>query len=151
RGARGLQLSRLGERGVGSAVTPLHIAAAHGNAPIVHALTFKGCRLDAETLNPSRSTALALAVQGGHLAAARALVEAGASIAVVPRRENGEQLAPSLVHLAAGMKRGDLVSVLTDALVKRDSAESWTREWAHFMKSGEAAENGGEGARKDSG
>lgn len=54
RGARGLQLSRLGERGVGSAVTPLHIAAAHGNAPIVHALTFKGCRLDAETLNPSR-------------------------------------------------------------------------------------------------
>lgn len=79
------------------------------------------------------------------------MVEAGASIAVVPRRENGEQLAPSLVHLAAGMKRGDLVSVLTDALVKRDSAESWTREWAHFMKSGEAAENGGEGARKDSG
>lgn len=54
RGARGLQLSGLGERGVGSAVTPLHIAAAHGNAPIVHALTFKGCRLDAETLNPSR-------------------------------------------------------------------------------------------------
>lgn len=59
------------------------------------------------------------------------------------------ELAPSLVHLAAAMRRGDLVSVLTDALVKRDSAESWTREWAHFMKSREAAEDGGTGAREE--
>lgn len=38
----------------GCSVRPLHIAAAHGNATVVRALTWKGCRLDAETPDPSR-------------------------------------------------------------------------------------------------
>lgn len=33
---------------------PLHIAAVHGNAEAVSALTLKGCRLDVKTLDPSR-------------------------------------------------------------------------------------------------
>lgn len=77
-----------------------------------------------------RSTPLILAVQHGHVEAARALVEAGARIDVVPRREDGTELAPSLARLAADMKRGDLVAVLVKAVAKRDSMESWTREWA---------------------
>lgn len=77
-----------------------------------------------------RSTPLALAVQGGHLEAARALIEAGASIRKVPRRGDGSLLAPSLARLAAAMNRGDIVSLLAGELVRRDSAESWTREWA---------------------
>lgn len=71
-----------------------------------------------------------LAVQQGHVEAARALIEAGARIDVVPRREDGTERAPSLARLAADMKRGDMVSLLVEALVVRDSAESWTREWA---------------------
>lgn len=33
---------------------PLHVAAAHGNAPAVRALTWKGCRLDTETSDVTR-------------------------------------------------------------------------------------------------
>ncbi|CAM9849194.1 unnamed protein product, partial [Scytosiphon promiscuus] len=33
---------------------PLHIAAVHGNADAVSALTLRGCRLDIKTLDPSR-------------------------------------------------------------------------------------------------
>lgn len=36
---------------------PLHIAAVHGNAEAVSALTLKGCRLDVKTLDPSRCAA----------------------------------------------------------------------------------------------
>lgn len=71
-----------------------------------------------------------LAVQQGHVEATRALIEAGARIDVVPRREDGTERAPSLARLAADMNRGDMVSLLVEALVVRDSAESWTREWA---------------------
>lgn len=80
-----------------------------------------------------------LAVQQGHVEAARALIEAGARIDVVPRREDGTERAPSLARLAADMKRGDMVSLLVEALVVRDSAESWTREWAARVE----AETGG--------
>lgn len=33
---------------------PLHVAAFHGNADAVNALTMRGCRLDVKTLDPSR-------------------------------------------------------------------------------------------------
>ncbi|CAM9723802.1 unnamed protein product, partial [Laminaria digitata] len=109
---------------------PLHVAAVHGNAAVVEALTLKGCRLDVRTLDPSRSTPLVLAVQQGHVEAARALIEAGARIDIIPRGEDGTELAPSLARLAADMKRADMVALLVKAVVKRDSSESWTREWA---------------------
>lgn len=41
---------------------PLHIAAVHGNAAAVRALTLKGCRLDVQTLDPSRWVVLAACV-----------------------------------------------------------------------------------------
>lgn len=77
-----------------------------------------------------RSTPLVLAVQQGHVEAARALIEAGARIDIIPRGEDGTELAPSLARLAADMKRADMVALLVKAVVKRDSSESWTREWA---------------------
>ncbi len=40
---------------------PLHIAAVHGNADTVGALTLRGCHLDAKTLDPSRCGARACA------------------------------------------------------------------------------------------
>ena len=85
-----------------------------------------------------RSTPLVLAVQHGHVEAARALVEAGARIDVVPRGADGTELAPSLARLAADMKRGDMVALLVKAVVKRDSSESWTREWAATVGAGVA-------------
>lgn len=77
-----------------------------------------------------RSTALVLAVQQRKLDAARALIEAGARIDIIPLREDGTERAPSLSRLAANMKCGDMVSLLVEALLKRDAAERWTKEWA---------------------
>lgn len=62
--------------------------------------------------------------------ASRVLVEAGASVEAIPRGQDGSQLSLSLARLAASMARGDLVSLLAGALVKRDSAECWMRDWS---------------------
>lgn len=51
----GAGVSALGCHGVASAsLRPLHVAAAHGNSAAVCALTMKGCKLDVETMDPSR-------------------------------------------------------------------------------------------------
>lgn len=77
-----------------------------------------------------RSTPLGIAVQEGHLEAARALIDAGAAIDAVPRGQDGKEQATSLARLAADMRRGDMVSLLARAIIDRDSSETWTREWA---------------------
>ncbi|CAM9874499.1 unnamed protein product, partial [Ectocarpus sp. 8 AP-2014] len=109
---------------------PLHVAAAHGNAEAVGALTLRGCLLDIKTRDPGGSTPLGIAVQEGHLEAARALVDAGAAIDAVPRGQDGKERATSLARLAADMRRGDMVALLARALVDRDSSETWAIEWA---------------------
>lgn len=83
-----------------------------------------------QTRGVHRSTPLVLAVQQGHVGAASALIEAGAAIDVVPRREDGSEKASSLTRLAADMKRGDMVSLLAKAVVQRDSSDAWVKEWA---------------------
>eukprot|EP00752_Nemacystus_decipiens_P005785 g5234.t1 len=109
---------------------PLHVAAVHGNVEAVSALTLRGCRLDAKTKDPSKSTPLVLAVEQGHTEAARVLIEAGAAIDVLPRAEDGSERAPSLARLAADMGRADLVTLLAKALIDRDSSETLAAEWA---------------------
>lgn len=71
-----------------------------------------------------------LAVRAGHVEVARVLVDAGASVDVIPRGQDGNPLTPSLIRLAAGSKRGDLVALMASALFKRDSADRWLRNWS---------------------
>lgn len=96
-----------------------------------------------------RSTPLGIAVQEGHLEAARALVDAGAAIDAVPRGQDGKERATSLARLAADMRRGDMVALLARAIVDRDSSETWARQWTAsrgFRVGGLSAAAGAAGA-----
>lgn len=61
--------------------TVLHLAAKCGSAPMVATLlknSSRGVRADSDAVNKDRRTALHYAVEGGHLAAARVLINQGA-------------------------------------------------------------------------
>ena len=98
--------------------TLLDAAAFGGNAGVVSALLHKGSRADVNAITTlSQRSALYTAVKGGHEAAARKLILAGAD---VNYEDPTDELAPLVVAVVAGYG-----AVATDLLLAGASPGDW--------------------------
>lgn len=69
----------------------------------------------------SRFTSLSLAVKHGHAKVVRVLLEEGADMEALPLGEQGDSPEmPTLIHIAASLGHGDIVSLLLQAMLLKE-------------------------------
>ena len=87
----------------------IHDAAKEGDVAAITAALDAGAGVDESDESDGRMTPLYLAVRGGHLAAAKLLIERGADVNAAPTPVLGPPLMPALVK-----RRIDLINLLLD-------------------------------------
>lgn len=88
--------------------TVLHVAAKHGFAPMLVTLlknSSRGVRANSEAVNKDQRTALHCAVEGGHLAAARVLINQGAD------KEAKDSRGKTALDLRRGYNEGPILEL----------------------------------------